>query len=69
MLADTGRELFAEQGFLAIRDVLQPDSVEEVRSRLVAVKAIAADLEYSRPGMNLELPGGGFLGQTGTVKS
>lgn len=69
MLTDTGRELFAEQGFLAIRDVLQPDSVEEVRSRLVAVKAIAADLEYSRPGMNLECPGGGFLGQTGTVKS
>ncbi len=69
MLTDAGRKLFAEQGFVAIPDVLQPDSVENVRSRLAAVKAAAAELEYSRPGMNLECPGGGFLGQTGTVKS
>lgn len=69
MISDRDRETFRRQGFLALPDVVGPPLIEQIRIHLAAVTSAARDLDYSQPDVNLECPGGGFLGQAGTVKS
>lgn len=69
MISDRDRETFRRQGFLALPEVAPPPLIEQIRTHLAAVTGAARDLDYSQPDVNLECPGGGFLGQAGTVKS
>jgi len=69
LITDQDRECFREKGFVALAAVIPASMIERVNAHLSTVTESALDLEYSVPNVNLECPGGGFLGQTGRVKS
>ncbi len=60
---------FHQEGFLVIENAITKLHLDDIFHHLSLLKEQTKELEFSKSGVNLEAPGGGFYSQTGKLKS